>query len=131
MQVSHYKASWTSGIDTFPKWPLERKGEKVRYDDPSLDWIYLHNFKKWDDLAAKGVFVMMGEFGVYNKTPHDISLKMLEANLALLKERGWGWALWNLRGTFGPLDSGRADVEYEDLNGCKVDRKMLDLLRRY
>ena len=56
---------------------------------------------------------------------------MLEANLALLKERGWGWALWNLRGAFGPLDSGRADVKYEDFNGRKLDCAMLDLLRRY
>ena len=49
----------------------------------------------------------------------------------MLKERDWGWALWNLRGTFGPLDSGRSDVEYEDMNGHKLDRKMLELLKRY
>ena len=42
-----------------------------------------------------------------------------------------GWALWNLRGTNGILDSERADVEYEDYEGHKLDRKMLDLLRRY
>ena len=29
------------------------------------------------------------------------------------------------------MDSGRADVEYEDFEGHKLDRKMLDLLRRY
>ena len=131
MQVSHYRAEWVNGYNAPPVWPLERKGEKVRYDDPSLDWMYVNNFRKWDALAARGAFVMMGEFGVYNKTPHDMSLKMLEANLKLLKERGWGWALWNLRGSFGPLDSSRADVEYEDFRGHKLDRKMLDLLRRY
>ena len=131
MQVSHYKASWTPGMDAFPKWPLEREGEKTRYDDPSLDWIYVNNFRRWDALAEKGVFVMMGEFGVYNKTPHDIALKMLEANLMLLKERGWGWALWNFRGDFGPLDSGRSDVDYEDFGGHRLDRKMLELLRKY
>ena len=131
MPVSHYLADWTPGMTAMPTWPLERKGGKARYDDPSLDWIYVNNFKRWDALAEKGVFVMMGEFGVYNKTPHDIALKMVEANLKLLKERGWGWALWNFRGDFGPLDSKRSDVDYEDFGGHKLDRKMLDLLRKY
>ena len=43
---------------------------------------------------------------------------------------GIGWALWNLRGDFGVMDSGRADVEYEDFRGHKLDRRMLELLRR-
>ena len=42
-----------------------------------------------------------------------------------------GWALWNLRGSIGILDSERADVEYEDYEGHKLDRKMLELLQRY
>jgi len=46
-----------------------------------------------------------------------------------VKEAGWGWALWNLRGSFGIVDSGRADVQYEDFKGRKLDRKFLDLLR--
>jgi aryl-phospho-beta-D-glucosidase BglC (GH1 family) len=48
--------------------------------------------------------------------------------LSLWKEVGWGWAMWNLRGRFGLLDSNRADVEYEDFHGHKLDRKMLNLL---
>jgi endoglucanase len=36
--------------------------------------------------------------------------------------------MWNLRGSFGIVDSGRADVAYEDFQGHKLDRKMLDLL---
>ena len=46
-------------------------------------------------------------------------------------EAGLGWALWNFRGSFGVLDSGRADVKYEDVHGHKVDRAMLELLRKY
>jgi endoglucanase len=45
------------------------------------------------------------------------------------KEAGWGWALWNFRGSFGILDSGRSDTAYEDFRGRKLDRKLLDLLR--
>jgi endoglucanase len=55
----------------------------------------------------------------------------MEDFLSLWQDAGWGWALWNLRGSFGLLDSQRADVEYEDFRGHKLDRKMLDLLRRY
>jgi endoglucanase len=38
--------------------------------------------------------------------------------------------LWNLRGDFGPLDSGRAGVAYEDYQGHPLDRQMLELLRQ-
>ncbi len=37
----------------------------------------------------------------------------------------------NFRGSFGILDSSRADVGYEDFHGHKLDRKMLELLERY
>jgi endoglucanase len=37
--------------------------------------------------------------------------------------------MWNLRGSFGPVDSGRDDVAYEEWRGPKLDRAMLDLLR--
>jgi len=39
--------------------------------------------------------------------------------------------LWNLRGSFGVLDSERTDVDYENFKGHKLDRKMLELLRSY
>ena len=34
-------------------------------------------------------------------------------------------------GSFGVLDSGRRDVKYENYKGHKLDRKMLELLKRY
>lgn len=75
--------------------------------------------------------VHVGEFGVYNRTPHDVALAFLEDLLALWEAAGWGWALWNFRGPFGVLDSEREDVDYEDWHGHDLDREMLDLLRRY
>ena len=131
MSVSHYMAHWVTLPDDTPVWPLPAEGPKAKYDDPGLDWLYKNNFKAWDDLAAKGVFVMMGEFGIYNRTDHATALRTLEDNLKLLKERNWGWALWNLRGDFGPLDSCRGDVPYEDIDGHRIDRKMLELLKKY
>ena len=49
--------------------------------------------------------------------------------LDLWKDAGWGWALWNLRGGFGVLDTQRADAEYEDFHGHKLDREMLKVLQ--
>jgi endoglucanase len=39
--------------------------------------------------------------------------------------------MWNFRGSIGVLDSERADVHYEDFEGHKLDRQLLDLLQRY
>jgi len=41
----------------------------------------------------------------------------MEDNLSNWKKAGWGWALWNFRGSFGILDSERPDVTYENYNG--------------
>jgi len=66
-----------------------------------------------------------------NQTPHDVTLRWMEDCLSNWQQAGIGWALWNFRGSFGVLDSGRADVQYEDFRGHKLDRKMLDLLQRH
>lgn len=55
----------------------------------------------------------------------------MEDLLRLWERAGWGWALWNVLGPFGILDSGRDDVEYEDFRGHDLDRQMLDLLLAY
>jgi hypothetical protein len=85
----------------------------------------------WKDLEARGATVHVGEWGAFNRTPHDVALAWMEDCLRNWKEAGWGWALWELRGGFGVLDSNRADVTYEDFRGHKLDRAMLDLLRAY
>lgn len=85
----------------------------------------------WQPAFDAGVFCMVGEFGAFNQTPHPIVLSWMQDNLKLWKELGLGWALWNFKGSFGVLDSGRNDVSYEDYQGHKLDRKMLDLLLKY
>jgi endoglucanase len=127
--VSHYTADWVPNeeFESFevPTWPLKDKEGKT-WDRDRLDEVLI---EPWKALAAKGVAVHVGEWGCYNKTPHDVALAWMGDFLSLWKEAGWGWALWNLRGDFGILDSGRADVQYEDYKGHKLDRKMLELLR--
>ena len=88
-------------------------------------------YDKWQPVFEAGQFVMVGEFAVLNLTPHDVALRWMEDNLREWKARNMGWAMWNFRGPFGILDSNRADVKYEDFHGHKLDRKMLELLKRY
>jgi endoglucanase len=72
---------------------------------------------------------MVGEFGAFNRTPHEVVLPWMRDCLDTWKSAGWGWALWNFRGGFGILDSDRSDVSYEDWHGHKLDRAMLKLLQ--
>jgi endoglucanase len=74
----------------------------------------------------------LGETGCYNQTPHPVALAWLEDVLRFFTTNKIGYALWQLTGPFGILNSGRADVTYERLpNGVLLDRKMLELLKRY
>jgi len=126
MRISHHKASWVGGQNwPEPSWPL-RLGEGDVWDQARLRRECL---EPWQALERQGVGVHVGEWGAYQHTPHTVALAWMKDFLALWKEAGWGWALWNFRGSFGVLDSNRADVRYEDFRGHKLDRAMLELLR--
>jgi len=127
MQVSHYKASWVKAEWPVPTWPLNPEG-KDRWDKERLR---REIFDPWKKLADQGVGVHVGEWGAYQHTPHEVALAWMKDNLEIWKENGWGWSLWNLRGSFGILDSERKDVVYESYNGHRLDRKMLELLQKY
>jgi endoglucanase len=45
----------------------------------------------------------------------------------LWKSAGWGWAMWNFKGSMGIIDSDREDVDYERWHGHNLDRAMLTL----
>ncbi|HXK10003.1 MAG TPA: cellulase family glycosylhydrolase [Vicinamibacteria bacterium] len=129
--VSHYTATWVpkEEFESFavPTWPLR--------DDKGTTWdkerLRRELIGPWQRLAGKGVAVHVGEWGCFNKTPHEATLAWMEDYLELWQEAGWGWSLWNLRGSFGVLDSERADVRYESYKGSQLDRKMLELLRSH
>jgi endoglucanase len=128
MEISHYKASWTNiKNQPIPSWPLVLSDNNVWNKDRLRKDI----FEPWKKLADEGTGVHVGEWGAYQHTPHEVALSWMKDNLEIWKEYGWGWALWNFRGSFGILDSGRSDVAYEDYKGHKLDRKMLDLLLKY
>lgn len=127
IQISHYKASWMHGSDKWPEptWPLN-PGQK---DEVNKETLRRRRIQPWKQLEEGGVGVHVGEWGAFNKTPHKVVLAWMGDCLELWKQAGWGWALWNLRGSFGVLDSQRGDVEYENFQGHNLDRPMLRLLQ--
>jgi endoglucanase len=129
--ISHYKAEWMQQewfeSSKVPAWPMKAN------DGTLWNRVVLKKrlIDTWTPLAKMGVPVHVGEWGCYNKTPHKVVLAWMKDVLSLWKEAGWGHALWNLRGSFGVLDSTRTDVQYEDYKGHKLDRKMLELIKEY
>lgn len=124
-QLTHYKASWAKGSDTWPvpTWPYRNNGEWNK------DRLIKETYTPWKQLADHNIGVHVGEWGAYNYTPHEVVLSWMKDLLSIWKQYGWGWSLWNFRGPFGILDSGRTDVAYENYKGHKLDRKMLELLQ--
>jgi endoglucanase len=131
MTVTHYHADWVRQWPfesaAAPTWPLKADDGKL-WDKAVLKEKLIDT---WMPLVKMGVPVHVGEWGCYNKTPHDVVLAWMKDVLSLWKEVGWGHALWNLRGDFGVLDSTRPDVQYENYKGHKLDRKMLELIKEY
>ncbi|MCX6301946.1 MAG: cellulase family glycosylhydrolase [Bacteroidia bacterium] len=126
--VSHYQASWVwkdPSQAPMPVWPGTIDGKY--YGREQLEEFY----KPWINLKDQGVGVHCGECGCYNKTPHNVFLAWFGDVIDILTNAGIGYALWNFRGDFGILDSGRADVEYTDWYGHKLDSKLLELLKKY
>lgn len=125
--ISHYKAPWANKDPDHlpePKWPGQ-------VGDKYLSRAMLETFyQPWIDLVNKGVGVHCGECGCWNKTPHPVFLAWFSDVLDILTSHGIGFALWEFVGSFGILDSGRTDVAYEDWHGHKLDRKLLDLIRK-
>lgn len=121
--LTHYKAPWAGGENLpEPHWPDPAQSEG------SIDALRDY-WRPWRELAESGVGVHCGEGGAFNTVPHATFLAWLEDALTVLNEYGIGWAIWNLRGSFGVLDSGRSDVEYEEFDGHQLDRKMLEILK--
>jgi endoglucanase len=129
--LTHYRAPWVEGADQWmePTWPMFSSRKNGALLGAACHWEEC--VEPWKALEAKGVGVMVGEWGVYNQTPHDVTMRFAEAVLSNWRKAGWGWALWNFTGDFGPLDSKREDVAYENWEGHLLDREMMKSLRKY
>ncbi len=127
-QISHYQAPWANKYpekNPVPVWP-----GKIGDREFSRTDLEKH-YAAWIEIVNQGVGVHCGECGCWKNTPHNVFLAWFGDVLDILTQAGIGYALWNFRGDFGIMDSGRKDVDYEDWHGHKLDRKLLALLQKY
>jgi endoglucanase len=131
LSLTLYRAGWFKGSDqwTAPTWPLPYGDNNFTLDKETL---WTKHVRPWENFGnEQGIGIHVGEWGAYNKTPHEVVLSWMQDCLENWKRAEMGWALWNLRGSMGPLDSNRSDVAYENYKGHKLDRKMLELLKKF
>lgn len=124
MSLTHHKASWcaeTAGLPV-PPWPGASWDGKI-WDKETLRAHYA----PWRELQAKGVAIHIGEFGCYKTVPNALALAWFADLLSLYREWGWGYSLWNFAGDFGIVNHGRQGTRYEEFEGFKVDKDLLDL----
>lgn len=128
-RISHFRAGWVDRKMDFPEpqWPILRPDGTVESGRAELE----AKMSPWAGVARQGIGVHCGEFGCFNRTPHAIALAWMTDVLEVLAAHNIGWAMWNLGGPFGILDSGRRDVAYQDWYGRKLDGKLLGLMQRY
>lgn len=124
-----FASDWTWG--KYPSesvWSLEKGWSffgEGKFDGKRL---YEETIRPWERLVPR---VLVGEFGAYRTVPHAVVLAWMRDCLENWKKAGFGWALWNLKGDFGVLDSNRPDVPYVPFHGRLLDREMLELLQAY
>lgn len=140
LNLTHHRCPWAFLPDDLepPTWPYQAR---LRPGEPPRDLIG-DEAKTWDgkalrelltpylDLAAAGHPVHVGEMGVYPSVDHDVVLAYLSDLTGLLDEYDIGYALWNFRGPFGILDTGRTGPGIERYRGHWLDRRLLDLMTR-
>ncbi|MDR2755419.1 MAG: cellulase family glycosylhydrolase [Planctomycetaceae bacterium] len=120
--------SWQQPPSKFQYQESEQRAELLGGDVKDKTWLR-NRLEPWKKLQEQGCGVIVGEFGAHSPCPHNIVLRWLADCLENWREAGWGYALWNFRGSFGIMDSGRTDVNYENFHGHQLDRKMLKLLQ--
>ena len=127
MRVSHFEASWWPGHLRLPEpeYPCDYDGRW--WDRDALRQF----FQPWRDVETLGVEVHVGEFGCYDHTPDDVAQAWFTDLLAVFAEFGWGYSLWEFEGPFGIVGHGRVGARFEQRDGFRVDRRLLDLLQQH
>jgi endoglucanase len=129
IQLTHYRNPWARPMsDTvpLPTWPLKDKNGADIADRSTIQ----EGLRPWATLAARGIPIHFGEMGCDHNTPPAVTYAWFNDSLDVINELHSGWALWNLRGTFGIVDSNRKGTKYQDWHGHQLDVGLLDLLKR-
>jgi aryl-phospho-beta-D-glucosidase BglC (GH1 family) len=108
---------------------MDANGELKTLDGNDL--LPFNDYRNTVNMANQNnIPIMVQEFGVHNQTPHKVAVAFLTDLSAFFRQNNLGWALWNLSGSFGILNSSRTDCTYESYQGYKLDRAMLDALTK-
>ncbi|MFH0758423.1 MAG: cellulase family glycosylhydrolase [Bacteroidota bacterium] len=117
--------TWGKKQDSFK---MDAQGKLTAADGSEL--LLFETYQDNIALAEEhGIAFMVQEFGVYNKTPHDVTIAFLSDLMKLLNGNRIGWSLWNFIDSFGILNSSRTDCTYEAFEGYQLDAEMLEVLR--
>lgn len=113
--ITHHRVPWVAPTTAEPAWPLRtdlasavRDGYVPLPGETSATWdgaALERTLQPWIDIVAAGGAVHVGEMGAYSAAPLPVRAAWLRATLGVLDEHGIGWALWNLRGPFGLVDT--------------------------
>jgi aryl-phospho-beta-D-glucosidase BglC (GH1 family) len=117
--------SWGSVQDSYTLTPEGKITDSS--GNPSLALGTLVN--TFETARTDGIPVMIQEFGVYNKTPQEVTDAYLSDVVSLFSKYKLGYAMWNLIGTMGIINSERADVVYEPYRGKLLDRELTSIMQ--
>lgn len=130
MSLTHHRAGWWQDHALWtetPHWPEMANEDGIW----NRERLYRH-YEVWAKMSHElGIGVHCGEGGVYTHTPHAVILPWMEDVMDILQGFNIGYALWNFRGDFGIMDSGRKDCPYVQWRGHQLDKGMLDILKRH
>jgi endoglucanase len=128
VQLTHFHNPWARPLGDnlpIPTWPLKDAAGKVIVDRQTL----LDKFAPWGELAKQGIPIHFGEMGCDKNTSPDVVYAWYNDSLDVIGGLRSGWALWNFRGPFGILDTGRAGTDFQKWHGHELDAKLLRILQ--
>jgi endoglucanase len=130
--LTHHRCEWARKPDYMktsapePTWPLKDAAGTITYNREKLE----QDYRPWVE-AGKHVPIQVGEMGCYKHTPPATVNAWYDDVLSIYNQLGCGFALWNLRGPFGVLDTQRAGTRFENFHGHQLDGQLLSILRRH
>ncbi len=82
-----------------------------------------------EEARSGNIPVMIQEFGVYNKTPYNVTLSYLKDVVSVFNNCNVGYAMWNMIGSMGIINSERNDCIYESYRGKSIDWQMTTIIQ--
>ncbi|MCF8224788.1 MAG: glycoside hydrolase family 5 protein [Bacteroidales bacterium] len=112
---------------------LLKEGGFVTENAPNADWDSIYrqdHLEPWINFMNEhNIGIMVGEWGVYERAPREVTMEWMEYMLETWQEYDLGWAMWNFRGSFGVAENNRRDTEFTEVDGLMMDEEMLKILK--